>query len=95
MAAIWGRVLRLSQLDTSASFFELGGTSVLVPRLRKAVQDEFGVDIGTVGIFDYPSAREMAKACGGGSRGADEALKAREAAFLRAGNQRKARAARR
>lgn len=95
MCAIWADVLRLSHVDPSASFFELGGTSVLVPRLRKQVLDEFGVDLGNVGIFNYPSAREMARAVHDGSDAPARALAAGVSASSRARRQREARRARR
>jgi acyl-coenzyme A synthetase/AMP-(fatty) acid ligase len=95
MRAIWADVLRLAHVDPCASFFELGGTSVLVPRLRKQVLDEFGVDLGSVGIFNYPSAREMAKAVRDDSDAPAQALAAGASASSRAQRQREARRARR
>lgn len=95
MSAIWRDVLQSSHVDPTASFFELGGTSVLVPRLRKEVLEAFGVDLGNVGIFDYPSVREMAKAVQSDSDDDAATKAARDSASARARKQRQARRARR
>lgn len=65
MAAVWAEVLHVSHVDPFATFFDLGGTSVHIPRLRKAVQSEFGMDIGNVGVFNYPCVEDMAVAVSG------------------------------
>ncbi|MFV0421638.1 condensation domain-containing protein [Oleidesulfovibrio sp.] len=64
MAAVWKEVLSLEHVDVEANFFELGGSSVLLPRLRTKVEQVFGVDIGSTGIFQHASVREMALAIG-------------------------------
>lgn len=91
MAAIWKEVLNASHIDPTASFFELGGTSVQVPRLRQKVLDEFEIDLGSVGIFDYPTICEMAKAV----QHSGKASNTQEVASSRAQKQRAARRVRR
>jgi acyl-CoA synthetase (AMP-forming)/AMP-acid ligase II len=92
MADLWSSVLRLSFVDPNGNFFEMGGTSVHVPQLRSAVQKNFGVDIGSVGVFHYPSVREMTQAVAGTS---ERRKTAPDAALSRAQKQRRARHARR
>lgn len=69
MAAVWKEVLGLEHLDVGGNFFELGGSSVLLPRLRAKVLEAFGVDIGGTGIFQHASVREMARAVDGSAHG--------------------------
>ncbi len=95
MTHIWSSVLRLPHVAPDASFFELGGTSVLVPRLRKLILEEFDVDLGSVGIFDYPSIREMAKAVQKDPEDETEARAAMAVASSRAQRQKAARRAKR
>jgi|GEM_PF-5045056 len=92
MLAIWRDVLQLGLIDPSASFFELGGTSVHVPRLREKVLAEFGVDVGSVGVFHYPSVYDMSHAVAGASEGVQGGVSG--AAVERAARQRSARAGR-
>ncbi|SNS08389.1 Acyl-CoA synthetase (AMP-forming)/AMP-acid ligase II [Humidesulfovibrio mexicanus] len=98
MAAVWKEVLGLEHLDVRGNFFELGGSSVLLPRLRAKVLKTFGVDIGATGIFQHASVREMARAVDGSAHsdnrdapdldGGDGAS-ARRAEAQRAARQRK------
>ncbi|WP_421901357.1 condensation domain-containing protein [Maridesulfovibrio sp.] len=102
MAAVWKEVLNLEHLDVEANFFELGGSSVLLPRLRVKVDEIFGVDIGSTGIFQHASVREMALAIDGqirpkqdrtDSSPADEKTDKRAAAQRAARQKRKKQAA--
>lgn len=93
MSTIWREVLQLNLLDPKATFFELGGTSVHVPRLREKVLAEFGVDVGSVGVFHYPSVHDM---CSAVSSSAAEIppQQPEDGASTRAAKQRQARASR-
>ena len=93
MQAVWSKVLQKRSIDPALSFFELGGTSMHVPHLRREVQKEFGVDIGNVGVFAHPSVRDMANALGAMADSGNG--KPQTAAMARSEKQRNARRARR
>ena len=40
-------------------FFDAGGNSLIIPRLRQAISGAFGVDIGMTGVFKYSSLRSL------------------------------------
>jgi hypothetical protein len=49
-------------------FFDLGGHSLMVPRLQERVEQLLGVALPAVAVFEYPTLRELAGviAAGGG-----------------------------
>ena len=59
MAAIWNSILQTENADPNASFFDLGGTSVMAPLMQQRIASAFQVDIGVAGVFLYPSLHEL------------------------------------
>lgn len=59
MAAIWNGILQTKAADPNASFFDLGGTSVMAPLIQQRIAAAFQVDIGIAGVFLYPSLHEL------------------------------------
>ncbi len=60
LAAIWRELLRIGDIAPGSNFFELGGHSLLTIRLIARVNDEFGVRLEPVTLFQAPTLREFA-----------------------------------
>ncbi|MFD4478870.1 alpha/beta fold hydrolase [Streptomyces sp. NPDC058471] len=61
LAAIYARVLNTEKVPTTASFFDLGGTSLDVLRLKLEIQTEFGIDgVPMSMLLQAPSVRALA-----------------------------------
>lgn len=59
LVQIWKEVLELDDPDPEANFFDVGGSSVLIPPLRDKIQQNLGVDIGMAGIFTYSNLNDL------------------------------------
>jgi acyl carrier protein len=59
LAAIWRALLDLEEVSPEDNFFDLGGHSLLVPRLLDEVKAAFGVTLPAVDVFRYPTLREL------------------------------------
>jgi acyl carrier protein len=55
IAGIWRDVLRVERVDASATFFELGGTSIGAMEVILRVCDTFGVDLPLQTVFQRPT----------------------------------------
>ena len=60
LAALWRRVLGVQTISTDASFFELGGQSLLASQLITAIGTEFGVHWSLRDIFEAPTVATQA-----------------------------------
>ena len=60
LAAIWGELLGISDIDRDADFFELGGHSLIAVRLMARLRREFGVRLQLSELFEAPSVRRLA-----------------------------------
>ncbi len=58
---LWQDMLELSSVGADDNFFDLGGNSLLVPRLQAQVNKLFSVKVEMVDIFKYPTVREQAQ----------------------------------
>ncbi len=58
MVALWSEVLRAS-VDPGASFFDIGGDSLLGAELVRQVNDAFGVKLSLPDLFAAPSVASM------------------------------------
>ncbi len=67
VAALWERILGHAPGATT-SFFEAGGNSLTLIRLREALRDEFRQDIGVTDLFRHPTVRAMAQLLAGGAQ---------------------------
>ena len=61
LAAIWGDVLKLSQIGVEDSFFELGGESLLATQVVSRVRDLFGIDLPLRALFEVPAIEGLAR----------------------------------
>ncbi|HVR99132.1 MAG TPA: thioester reductase domain-containing protein, partial [Thermoanaerobaculia bacterium] len=62
IATIWRGLLGLREVGVHDGFFELGGNSLVAPRLVLALRDRFGVDLPVAALFDLPSVADLAGA---------------------------------
>jgi amino acid adenylation domain-containing protein len=60
LAAIWGNVLGLEYVGIEDNFFELGGSSLLATQVLIPVQQQFGIDLPIVRLYEYPTVRRLA-----------------------------------
>jgi amino acid adenylation domain-containing protein len=71
LAGIWSELLGVERVDAGDSFFDLGGHSLLITRVRSRVQAAFGVELPIGELFANPvlsgmaAAIERAKRAGG------------------------------
>ncbi|MBE0369966.1 non-ribosomal peptide synthetase [Pseudoalteromonas aurantia] len=65
LVAIWAELLNLetSKISTTASFFDLGGHSLLMVRLFSHIQSEFGLSLDLKVLYDTPYIKELAQLC--------------------------------
>ena len=82
LRAIWQQVLCTSDLDASANFFDLGGTSLLALRMREQVERELGRRLDLTDLFRFPSLHALAARLSAGAAARSGASAAeRRAAF--------------
>ncbi len=62
LAAIWCELLEVEQVGLSDNFFDLGGHSLLLVRLRGRLRETFGRDVPTLDLFRHPTIGELARA---------------------------------
>jgi len=61
VAGIWRRLLGLERVGANDNFFDLGGTSLLAVQSVLALREALGHDIPVVKLFQYPTARNLAR----------------------------------
>ncbi len=60
LAAIWAEVLELDRVGVEDHFFELGGYSLLVPRVMSRLNQRFGIELPMRALFDAPTVAGLA-----------------------------------
>jgi amino acid adenylation domain-containing protein len=61
LAAIWRDVLKVDQVARTDDFFDLGGHSLLVARLLRRIESEYGVRVPMAAVFRAPRLAGMAE----------------------------------
>ncbi|WP_180985377.1 non-ribosomal peptide synthetase [Streptomyces sp. CB02959] len=61
VAGIWSNVLGVAADSPEADFFALGGDSLNVPRVRRAVAETFGLDVPLAAFYEYPGIEQLAR----------------------------------
>lgn len=61
LAEIWGDILGLSLVGIEDSFFDLGGTSILILQVVARIQRNFGIQLRAVKLYQHPTIRALAK----------------------------------
>jgi aryl carrier-like protein len=65
IAAVWREVLHLDQVGVQESFFEVGGSSLLLARLQSRLRQELGREVPFVDLFRHPTIESLARSLGG------------------------------
>jgi acyl carrier protein len=60
LAAIWAEVLGLERVGVRDSFFDLGGHSLLLPRVQAAVKQRLGRELPLLKLFEHPTVGGLA-----------------------------------
>jgi len=61
LVEIWSEVLGTKNISLDANFFEIGGHSLLVAKLRSLILEELKVDIKVVDLFKYTTVSSLAE----------------------------------
>lgn len=67
VAAIWEAVLGLRGIGLHDNFFDLGGHSLLLPKILTELRSVAARDLSMVDLFRYPTVHALAAAMGEGS----------------------------
>lgn len=60
LAAVWCEVLGLEQVGRQDNFFDLGGNSLLLAKVRARLVDVLGRDVPTLDLFRFPTVALLA-----------------------------------
>jgi amino acid adenylation domain-containing protein len=66
IAGAWREVLGVGEVGLDDNFFDLGGHSLLLARLRSRLRGSFPSDVSIVVLFRYPTVRSLAEHLAGG-----------------------------
>jgi amino acid adenylation domain-containing protein len=61
VAAIWSDILGVVEISIDQTFFDLGGTSVLLVEARSRIEEEFGVELPLRAFFEAPTIESMVR----------------------------------
>ena len=61
IAAAWREVLHLEQVGVQESFFEVGGSSLLLARLQSRLRESLGREVPFVELFRHPTIESLAR----------------------------------
>jgi amino acid adenylation domain-containing protein len=61
LAGIWQEALAIERVGLDDNFFDLGGHSLLVARVRFTLREKLGRDVALVDFFTYPTVRTLAR----------------------------------
>jgi amino acid adenylation domain-containing protein len=61
LAAIWRAVLKVDTVARSDDFFDLGGHSLLVARLLRRIEKDYGIKVPMAALFRAPRLADMAE----------------------------------
>jgi thioesterase domain-containing protein len=59
---VWNDLIEVQEFGLDDNFFDLGGNSLLVPRMISRVHQDFGVELPLGVVFGSPTVRELARA---------------------------------
>ena len=61
VAAVWQSLLGISKVSTTATFFELGGQSLMLAKMVHELKKDFAGRFALVDLFQYPTVRQLAR----------------------------------
>ena len=67
VAALWAELLGVERVGRDDNFFDLGGHSLLLARVRRELRLRFDRDVSMVEMFRHPTVRALAGLLGGGA----------------------------
>ncbi|MCW5315483.1 amino acid adenylation domain-containing protein [Nostoc sp. KVJ3] len=59
IAGIWQKALAVEKVGIYNNFFELGGHSLLLVKINQQLQEEFGLELSIVDMFNYPTIHRL------------------------------------
>ncbi len=65
IAGIWCRALGRQQVSIDVSFFDAGGSSMLMIWVQQRLAQELGLPVSVLSLFEYPTVRALAALAGG------------------------------
>lgn len=60
LTAIWKIILDHEAFNVKDNFFEVGGHSLLLVKMKDLISEKMGADVSIVDLFHYPSVRSLA-----------------------------------
>jgi amino acid adenylation domain-containing protein len=93
LAGLWCQVLEVSAVGRHDNFFDLGGSSLTIVRLRSRLREALGRDVPLVELFRHPTVAALAAALGGPAPGAGSLAPEAAAAGERSARRRESLAA--
>ncbi len=60
LAHVWSQTLKHDAFDTEDNFYDVGGYSLLLIKMKMVLDTEFNLNIALVDLFQYPTIRSMA-----------------------------------
>nr|CAF05650.1 TubE protein [Archangium disciforme] len=60
IASVWAEVLEHQDIAPEASFFDLGGNSILLVRVERALRARLGLELTLMDLFAYPTVHSLA-----------------------------------
>ncbi|QFZ12020.1 non-ribosomal peptide synthetase [Anabaena sp. YBS01] len=61
IAGIWQQVLGVEKVGIYNNFFELGGHSLLLVKINQQLQEEFGLELSIIDMFNYPTVHSLSQ----------------------------------
>jgi amino acid adenylation domain-containing protein len=61
IAAVWRDVLKIDEISVEDQFFDLGGHSLLLIRVRARLVESIGRDVPMLDLFEYPTIASLAR----------------------------------
>lgn len=61
LAAVWSQLLKSDAFDTNDNFYDVGGHSLLLIKMKYMVDSTFGINISVVDLFQYPTIKMLAE----------------------------------
>jgi acyl carrier protein len=93
LAGIWSSVLKVDGIGMDDNFFDLGGHSLLLAKVRAAIAERLGREVAVLDLFRWPTIRGLASHLEGATAAATGIDAAEAAAQQAAAIRRLARAA--
>ncbi len=61
IAGIWLKALSVEKVGIYDNFFELGGHSLLLVKINQQLQEEFGLELSIIDMFNYPNIQRLSQ----------------------------------